>query len=169
VNERFADGAVRRAVLLRPGDDPAIEPGQLMVRVLLPAPDDRGDYGQALAAWQDAHRDGMGRLRRELSLRLPAARRLEFTFDDTDPATPRILRPFPVSAAVHIAVPFARSVNPVTGTNWQGTGVVPDVAVPQAQAYDTAYAMALRHVLATDDLRPPIAAEAREALAARPG
>jgi C-terminal processing protease CtpA/Prc len=78
-------------------------------------------------------------------------------------------RPFPVSAAVHIAVPFARSVNPVTGTNWQGTGVVPDVAVPEAQAYDTAYAMALRHVLATDDLQPPIAAEAREALAARPG
>jgi C-terminal processing protease CtpA/Prc len=34
-------------------------------------------------------------------------------------------RVFPISAAVHIAVPFARSVNPVTGTNWQGTGVVP--------------------------------------------
>ena len=37
-------------------------------------------------------------------------------------------RPFPISAAVHIGIPFARSVNPVTGTNWQGTGVVPDVA-----------------------------------------
>ena len=52
-------------------------------------------------------------------------------------------RPFPISAAVHIAIPFARSVNPVTGTNWQGTGVVPDVAVPEAQAYDAAYAQAL--------------------------
>ena len=77
-------------------------------------------------------------------------------------------RPFPISAAVHIAIPFARSVNPVTGTNWQGTGVVPDFAVPEAQAYDVAYAKALTHVLAKDDVPPPIADEAREALAALP-
>jgi hypothetical protein len=75
-------------------------------------------------------------------------------------------RPFPVSPAVHIGIPFARSVNPVTGTNWQGTGVVPDVAVPEAQAYDVAYARALEHVLGLDDVPPPIADEAREALAA---
>jgi hypothetical protein len=74
-------------------------------------------------------------------------------------------RGFPISAAVHIGIPFARSVNPVTGTNWQGTGVVPDVAVPEAQAYDVAYARALEHVLAMDDAPPPMADEAREALA----
>jgi hypothetical protein len=74
-------------------------------------------------------------------------------------------RPFPVSPAVHIGIPFARSVNPVTGTNWQGTGVVPDVAVPEAQAYDVAYARALEHVLGLDDVPPPIADEARDALA----
>jgi hypothetical protein len=78
-------------------------------------------------------------------------------------------RPFPVSAAVHIAVPFARSVSPVTGTNWQGTGVVPDVAVAAAQAYDVAYARALERVLALDDVPPPVADEAREALAAVTG
>ena len=77
-------------------------------------------------------------------------------------------RPFPISPAVHIGIPFARSINPVTGTNWQGTGVVPDVAVPEEQAYDAAYARALRHVLALDDVPPPIADEAREALAALP-
>jgi hypothetical protein len=69
---------------------------------------------------------------------------------------------------VHIGIPFARSINPVTGTNWQGTGVVPDVAVPEEQAYDVAYARALRHVLATDDVPPPIADEAREVLATLP-
>src|SRR6185312_1176523 len=77
-------------------------------------------------------------------------------------------RPFPVSPAVHIGIPFARSVNPVTGTNWQGTGVVPDVAVPEAQAYGVAYARALEHVLATDDVPPPITDEARDALAVLP-
>jgi hypothetical protein len=74
-------------------------------------------------------------------------------------------RGFPISPAVHIAIPFARSVNPVTGTNWEGTGVVPDVAVPEAQACDVAYAKALRHVLAAGDVPPPIAEQARDALA----
>jgi hypothetical protein len=72
-------------------------------------------------------------------------------------------RPFPISAAVHIGIPHARSVSPVTGTNWQGTGVVPDIPAPADQAYDVAYAKALRHVLETCDL-PPVADEARSAL-----
>jgi C-terminal processing protease CtpA/Prc len=73
-------------------------------------------------------------------------------------------RGFRISSAVRIGIPFARSVNPVTGTNWQGTGVVPDIAVPEAEAYDVAYARALRHVLTLDDLPPRIAHEARDAL-----
>jgi hypothetical protein len=74
-------------------------------------------------------------------------------------------RGYPISRSVHIGIPFARSANPVTGTNWEGTGVVPDVAVPEDQAYDVAYARALQHVLDLDDVPPPIAAEARDALA----
>ncbi|HEY1001016.1 MAG TPA: S41 family peptidase [Streptosporangiaceae bacterium] len=73
-------------------------------------------------------------------------------------------RGFPISAAVHIGIPFARSVNPVTGTNWQGTGVVPDVPADAERAYDVAYARALEKVLAMDDVPPPMADEAREAL-----
>ena len=41
------------------------------------------------------------------------------------------------------------------------SGVVPDVAVPAEQAYDVAYGLALRHVLAVDDLPPPIVAGPR--------
>ena len=37
-----------------------------------------------------------------------------------------------------IGVPFARAVNPITRTNWEGTGVMPDVKVPAADALDTA-------------------------------
>ena len=76
-------------------------------------------------------------------------------------------RMVPISRTVAIAVPFARSINPVTGTNWQGTGVVPDTAVPAAQAYDVAYAKALRHVLSLT-VPAPVADEARAALAALP-
>ncbi len=78
-------------------------------------------------------------------------------------------RPFSISAAVHIAIPFARSINPITGTNWQGTGVSPDTPVPADQAYDVAYAKALRHVLELDDVPPPIADQARDMLATLTG
>lgn len=70
----------------------------------------------------------------------------------------------PLSRTMAISVPFARSVNPVTGTNWEGTGVVPDVSVAAAEALDVAYGMALRHVLSLDT-PPPIRDEASAALA----
>jgi C-terminal processing protease CtpA/Prc len=51
-----------------------------------------------------------------------------------------------VKIADHFAifVPMGRAVNPVTGTNWEGTGVKPDIATPAASALDTAYRAALR-------------------------
>ncbi|HEY3651653.1 MAG TPA: hypothetical protein VGL33_27045, partial [Streptosporangiaceae bacterium] len=90
VQERFDAGAVQRAVLLQHGDDPAIEPGQLLVRVFVEASDEPG-----LTAWQSAHQGGIDAIRRELSLRLPAARLLEFTIDSPgdQPGAPRISVP----------------------------------------------------------------------------
>ena len=41
-----------------------------------------------------------------------------------------------------IGVPFAKAVNPVTKTNWEGTGVKPDVAVVAADALTTAQKLA---------------------------
>lgn len=41
-----------------------------------------------------------------------------------------------------IGVPFARAVNPISKTNWEGTGVEPDVKVPAEQALDVAKKMA---------------------------
>jgi C-terminal processing protease CtpA/Prc len=37
-----------------------------------------------------------------------------------------------------IGVPFARAINPVSRTNWEGVGVEPDVKVPAADALATA-------------------------------
>ncbi len=70
----------------------------------------------------------------------------------------------PLTPTMAISVPFARSVNPITGTNWEGTGVEPDVPVAAVEAYDVAYGMALRHVLSLDT-PPPIRAEATANLA----
>lgn len=41
-----------------------------------------------------------------------------------------------------IGVPFAKAVNPISKTNWEGTGVEPDVKVPAADALDSAKKLA---------------------------
>jgi hypothetical protein len=47
-----------------------------------------------------------------------------------------------------LRVPFARAINPVSRTNWEGTGVTPDIAVPAAEAFDKAYALAVEKLAA---------------------
>jgi hypothetical protein len=42
-----------------------------------------------------------------------------------------------------LRVPVGRAINPYSKTNWEGTGVTPDVPVPAAEAFDRAYSMAL--------------------------
>jgi hypothetical protein len=41
-----------------------------------------------------------------------------------------------------IGVPFAKAVNPVSKSNWEGTGVEPDVKVSAADALATAQKLA---------------------------
>ncbi len=41
------------------------------------------------------------------------------------------------------SIPFGKAVSPISKTNWEGTGVEPDVKVSSVQALDTAYKMAL--------------------------
>ena len=47
-----------------------------------------------------------------------------------------------------LRVPFARAINPVSKTNWEGTGVKPDIACPAAEAFDKAYALAVEKLAA---------------------
>jgi retinol-binding protein 3 len=59
-------------------------------------------------------------------------------------------------------VPTGRAISPITKTNWEGTGVTPDVAVPADQALITARVMALKKSLSTlkdQDLKPRLEGE----------
>jgi hypothetical protein len=50
-----------------------------------------------------------------------------------------------------VGVPFAKSLDPVTKGNWEGTGVEPDVKVPAADALATAEKLAMERIQATRD------------------
>ena len=47
-----------------------------------------------------------------------------------------------------VGVPFAKSLDPVTKTNWEGTGVEPDAKVPATDALETAQKLALEKLQA---------------------
>ncbi len=72
-------------------------------------------------------------------------------------------RAFRVHPHLEATIPVARAVNPVTGTNWEGTGVVPDIGAVADEAFDTAYRLALAQVVEQAD--PATLDEARQALA----
>ena len=49
---------------------------------------------------------------------------------------------FPLPASMSIFVPTGRAINPVTGTNWEGVGVIPDIQAESDRALDVALEMA---------------------------
>jgi retinol-binding protein 3 len=68
------------------------------------------------------------------------------------------------------SIPFCRGINPATKTDWEGTGVKPDVAVPADQALLTAHLLALKKALTkyadkrdvADNLKRVIAGKEKE-------
>lgn len=60
----------------------------------------------------------------------------------------------PIAPGFMLSVSYGRPVHPVSGTNWEATGVAPDVAVDSATALDTAASLALEGLLARADADP---------------
>jgi retinol-binding protein 3 len=54
---------------------------------------------------------------------------------------------FRISEHFAVFIPTGRAINPITGTNWEGTGIKPDIEVPAAEALKTAHLAALRKLL----------------------
>jgi hypothetical protein len=70
---------------------------------------------------------------------------------------------FVVHPHLEATISVAEAVNPKTSSNWEGTGLTPDLPTPAAQARDAAYERALQDVTAAGGSS---SAEARAALTA---
>lgn len=73
---------------------------------------------------------------------------------------------FPLHPHLEASVPYARAVNPVSGTNWEGVGVVPEVETAADDAREVAHRLALEAV-ARRGGRSASVVEAREELSRR--
>ena len=76
VRERFPGAPIERVALLGYGDDPEIEPGQLLARVYLEAGAEQAAREQAIREFHRAHGEAVRELRRDLD-RLPGVGLLE--------------------------------------------------------------------------------------------
>ena len=76
VKEFFPDGEVQRVALLQCGDDPWVEPGDLLVRVFI----EEAEEDPSLKAWERDHEATCRELHRELAEKVPGAGYLEFWF-----------------------------------------------------------------------------------------
>ena len=74
-NERFP-GAVQEIRLLEHGDDPVVEPGEVVIRITLAPSDGSDGPEQALHSFEQAHGAELSQFRRELLERVPQARRI---------------------------------------------------------------------------------------------
>lgn len=76
VKELFPDGEVQRVALLQYGDDPWVQPGDLVVRVII----EEAEEDPPLPAWARDHETVNRELHRELAEKVPGARYLQFWF-----------------------------------------------------------------------------------------
>ena len=79
VKRRFPDSEVHRVALLQYGDDPWIEPADLLVRVFIEDADEEPD----MLAWERDHQAASRELHRDLAEKAPGVSFLEFWFGDS--------------------------------------------------------------------------------------
>ena len=54
---------------------------------------------------------------------------------------------YQINSYIDAYIPMGRAINPITGTNWEGVGVAPDIHVPQETALHVAHVEAVKKVL----------------------
>jgi hypothetical protein len=99
VRNRFTGGFVSRVEILQYGDDPVVEPGELMVRVHIADPGNLAEGDEPLETFHKANMDAIHKFREELSADLPETRRLEFRIEGEDSRKKKritLMRPGPV-------------------------------------------------------------------------
>ena len=87
IRARFPSDVVEQAMLLRYGDDPEIEPGDLWVRVLLRA-DRPEDNEQIIRAFMRDQLAALEEVPRYLAEKLREIRLVEYTFSDNPVTRP---------------------------------------------------------------------------------
>jgi hypothetical protein len=77
IRGRFPEGALDSVVVLQYGDDPAVEPGQIVIQVTVGSPAGAENDEDAVDAFTRANRDAIQQLQRDIPQRWPQANRFK--------------------------------------------------------------------------------------------
>ena len=83
VRERLPGAAIEEVAVLQYGDDPEIEPGELLARIVLRSGESEEDRKKAMRAFDDQQRDAIHELRTELN-KVPEIGLLEIIVGDKE-------------------------------------------------------------------------------------
>jgi hypothetical protein len=108
LTRRFGEGIVRKAEVLQHGDEPVIEPGQVMVRVILNPTGE--DPGETLHAFEKAHQDTITELRARIAEKMPLIGRQQFTTSEPEQGKHPVIT-MPIGPPDRTAI--GRSLTPV--------------------------------------------------------
>ena len=85
VRRRMPGAPIERTEVLQYGDDPEVEPGQLLARVVIAAPDEEEGRKRVFEEFHAAHHEAFRELRKELD-KLPMPTMLQFMAAGEPPA-----------------------------------------------------------------------------------
>jgi hypothetical protein len=77
VRRHFDEGALDSVAVLQYGDDPAVEPGQIVIQVTVETPAEPEGEKDPVEAFHRVHRDAIRQLQRDIPQRWPQANRFK--------------------------------------------------------------------------------------------
>jgi hypothetical protein len=77
VRERFPEGAVDSVAVLQHGDDPSVEPGQIVIQVTVTSAAQAEGDGDPLQGFHQTYRDAIRQLQQDIPQRWPQANRFK--------------------------------------------------------------------------------------------
>ena len=84
VRERFPDGAVDSVAVLQYGDDPSVEPGQIVIQVTVASAAEAEGGEDPLGVFHRAQGDALRQLQLDIGARWPQANRFKFVTGQGD-------------------------------------------------------------------------------------
>jgi hypothetical protein len=94
IKGRFPEGAIEQVRLLQYGDDPVVEPGQFMLRVIAAGSGDKEERERVARNFEASFHEQMERIRHDLHEKLPEVSRVEIRIG-TDQEGPRFIMASP--------------------------------------------------------------------------
>jgi hypothetical protein len=89
IKARFPAGTIEQVTVLKYGDDPVVEPGQFVLRIVVAAGADAGERKRVAHEFEKSFRDQMHQLREDMKSKLPEATRIEIRIGGDDLQGPR--------------------------------------------------------------------------------